>query len=80
MNGAVAKYPTSFYPCLTPPAFKRTRTVDCETTALDVLEAYRDFGKVKKDEYNQLVEQIKAAPHDDAISNIMTRLRKRVYG
>ena len=59
--------------------YKRTRTSDCEKSAIDVLKSYKYYRQISKDEFEMLKAEIQAAPHDDAISNIMTKLRKRVY-
>ena len=79
MNGAIANHPMEFYPYLKPPVFKRTRTKACETDAISVICAYKRYGQITEDECKALTKEIKTAPHDDAISNIMTRLRKRIY-
>ena len=60
--------------------YKRTRTSDCEKSAIDVLKSYKYYRQITKDEFERIKADIKAAPHDDAIANIMSRLRHRVYG
>jgi hypothetical protein len=67
-----------FFPLLCPLEFKRSRTAECEGNALDMLEAYRDFGKISQEEYERREKEIKSAPHDDAISDIMTKIRNRI--
>lgn len=78
MNNAVAMSTQDYYPIF-PTVFKRTRTKECEDDALDMLEAYRDFYHISQEEYDQTKREIISAPHNDAISNIMTHLRKRVF-
>lgn len=80
MGTTVAKQPSDYYFYLATPVFKRTRTPNCETNALATLKDYRRYAQITEDEFKALKKEIKAAPHDDAISNIMTKLRKRVYG
>ena len=77
MGHAIAYNFGNFIP-LCPKEFKRNRTVECERYALDMLAAYKDFGRISYAEYRQKEKEIKSAPHDDAISNIMTRLRKKI--
>ena len=69
-----------YYAYLCVPEFKRNRTSTCEENALNVLKDYAHWGQITKEDYNNLKKEIKSAPHNDAISDIMTRLRKRIYG
>lgn len=80
MNGVIAKRQKDFFACLTTPVFERKRTAGCESNALNTLRDYKHYRQITESEYKQLKKEIKAAPNDDSISNIMTRLRKRVYG
>jgi hypothetical protein len=80
MSTTVAKHPDSYCSFLVAPTFKRTRTPNCETNAIATLKDYRRYAQITEDEFKALKKEIKAAPHDDAIANIMCKLRKRVYG
>ena len=80
MNGAIANQPKEYYSYIMAPTFKRTRTMSCESDALTVVCTYKRYGQITEEECKAITKQIKAAPHDDAISNIMSRLRRRVYG
>ena len=64
---------------LCPLKYKRKLSESYIAQAIDVLRSYRQYNQITQDEYSSLAKQIKNAPHDDAISNIMTRLRNRVY-
>lgn len=77
MSRAVAMKSQEYY-TIFPSVFQRTRTKECERDALDMLAAYRDFNKISHAEYDQAKREIITAPHDDAVSNIMTKLRKRI--
>ena len=79
-SNALAKQPASYCSFLVAPTFKRSRTERCEEQALAALKDYKRYAQITEDEYKELKKEIKAAPHDDAISNIMTKLRKKVYG
>jgi len=55
---------------------KQTRSVSYVAQALDVLRSYKKFRQITA-EFDSLSKEIKTALHDE--SNIMTRLRKRIY-
>lgn len=80
MNGAIAKNPNNYFSYLATPVIKRSKSSAYKSQALDALKSYRYYRQISEDEYKQLKKEIQAAPHDDAISSIMTKLRKRVYG
>jgi hypothetical protein len=80
MNGAIAKNPNNYFSYLATPTIKRSRTTAYKSQALDVLKSYKYYGQISDEEFKTVKKEIKAAPHDDAISSIMTKLRKRVYG
>jgi hypothetical protein len=79
MNGVIAKQTNDFFACLSTPVFERKKTSSCVSNALSTLKDYKYYRQIKEDEYKQLKKEIKSAPNDDAVSNIMTKLRKRVY-
>ena len=74
----IAKQMGGFYGGLCPQMFQRKRTLECENDALDMLEAYRDFRKITQEQYKIARNDILIAPHDDAISDIMTRIRHKI--
>lgn len=80
MNGAIAKNPNNYFSYLATPTIKRNRTTAYKSQALDALQSYKYYRQITEEEYKQIKKEIQAAPHDDAISSIMTKLRKRVYG
>lgn len=80
MNGVIAKQPSNFFVCLSTPVFERKKTASCVANALDTLGDYKYYRQVTEEEYKKLRKEIKSAPHDDAIADIMCKLRKRVYG
>ena len=73
-----AKQTGSNYAFTCPPIFQRKRTYECECDALNMLEAYRDFNKITSEEYKIARNEIIVAPHDDAISDILCKIRHRV--
>ena len=75
---AIAKQTNEYFSYICPPMFKRKRTSECEKDALDMLEVYRDFRKITAEEYQIAKHEIKVATHDDAISDIMCKIRHRV--
>ena len=77
-GGAIAGKPNEYFSYICPPVFKRKRTADGERNALDMLKAYRDFNKISKERYLEIKSEIKKAPDDDTISNIMTRIRHSI--
>lgn len=76
--GTVGTTRNEFYIYINTPVFQRKRTSACEKDALDMLKVYKKFKKVSEAEYETTRESILNAPHDDAISNIMCRLRHRI--
>lgn len=64
---------------LCPSECKRKLSAFYVLEAIEVLRSYRSYNQISQEEYNSLAKEIKSAPHDDAIANIMTHLRKRVY-
>ena len=74
----IAKQMGGFYGGLCPKMFQRKRTQECENDALDMLEAYLDFSKITQEQYKIARNDILIAPHDDAISDIMTRIRHKI--
>ncbi len=78
MGNAVAMQSTEFFPMLCAREFKRSRSRDCEKDALDMLASYKKYNQISLEDYEATKREIKAAPHDDAISNIMTKVRKRI--
>lgn len=75
----IAKQMGGFYGGLgCPKMFQRKRTLECENDALDMLEAYLDFNKITPEQYKIAKNDILIAPHDDAISDIMCKIRHRI--
>ena len=74
----IAKNSREYYGFVCPPIFQRKRTYECECDALNMLEAYRDFNKITQEEYKIARNEILVAPHDDAISDILCKIRHRV--
>ena len=77
-GGAIAGRPEEYFAYIHTPVFQRKRTAECEKDALDMLEAYRDFNKISEEQYCIAESKILEAPHDDAISDIMCRLRHKI--
>lgn len=75
---AIAKSTNDYFSYICPPIFQRKRTYECERDALDMLEAYRDFNKISEEQYKITESKILEAPHDDAISDIMCKLRHKI--
>ena len=77
-GAAIAGKPGEYFAYISPPIFQRKRTAECERDALDMLEAYRDFNKISEELYQIKESEILAAPHDDAISDIMCKIRHKI--
>lgn len=77
MNAACK--PNEFFLLLGAREFKRTKTKECVNNALNVVKDYMYWGQITQREYERIKSEIKSAPYDDAISDIMTNLRKRIY-
>lgn len=77
-GAAIAGKPCEYFTYITPPVFQRKRTAECERDALDMLEAYRDFNKITEEQYCITEREILDAPHDDAISDIMCKIRHKI--
>lgn len=77
-GAAIAGKTSEYFAYISQPVFKRKRTTECERDALDMLEAYRDFNKISEEQYKITESKILDAPHDDAISDIMCRLRHKI--
>ena len=77
--GIIAQQPHDFI-LFQAPTFERKKTTNYETSALSALNDYKHYRQITDTEYKRLRKEIVSAPHDDAISSIMTRLRKKVYG
>ena len=74
----IAKKQSEYYAFICPPIFQRKRTAECEKDALEMLKAYKKFNKITNEEYQIAMHEIQVAPHDDAISSIMCKIRHRV--
>lgn len=77
-GAAIAGKPSEYFAYISTPGFQRKRTYDGERNALDMLKAYKDFNKISKEQYQEIKKEIKNAPHDDAISDIMCKLRHKI--
>lgn len=77
MNHTIAMRVGEYYPAIFPAKYVRKRTADYEANAIEVLNAYKDDNLISEEVYEQAEREIKLAPHDDAISNIMTKVRKK---
>lgn len=80
MNHAIATQMKDFFPAIYPRELKRNKTPGCVSNAINVINDYCYYRQISKEEGQLLKREIKAAPHDDAVSNIMTKLRLRIYG
>lgn len=80
MNGALAKNSNGYYAYLIPPPIKKVRTAAYVSNAMETLESYRRYSQISESEFKVIQREIEAAPHDDAISGIMCKLRHRIYG
>ena len=80
MNRVKAKKPNDYYAYLIPPPVKRTKTSAYASNASETLKSYRRYGQISESEFKSITREIEAAPHDDAISGIMCKLRHRIYG
>ena len=74
----IAKEMKEYYSFICPPNFQRKRTAQCENDALDMLDAYRSFNMITEEQYQIAEHEIHIAPHDDAISDIMCKLRLKI--
>ena len=77
MNHTIAMQVGEYYPTIFPAKYVRKRTKDYEANAIEVLNAYKDDELISDEVYEQAKREIESAPHDDAISNIMTKVRKK---
>jgi hypothetical protein len=75
-----AKNINDYYAYLIPQPVKRNRTAAYVSNASETLKSYRRYGQNSESEFKSITREIEAAPHDDAISGIMCKLRHRVYG
>ena len=76
-TGSIAMRQEEYFPILCPTEFHRKKTAECKRDALGMLKAYHKNSMISDADYNDTKKEIEAAPHDDAISNIMTKVRKR---
>ena len=74
----IARQTGEFYSLFTTPTFVRKRTLECENYAIDTLDAYLKYDFITPEEYRIAKNEILVAPHDDAISNIMTKIRHKI--
>lgn len=65
-----------FFP-VCPKDFKRSKSAECKRYATEMLDVYLDNNMISEAVYDAALNAIENAPHDDAISNIMTKVRKR---
>lgn len=65
-----------FFP-VCPKELKRYVSAECRNNAKGMLAAYLKHEMISQTEYDTALREIKSAPHDDAISDIMTKVRKR---
>ena len=75
---AIERQTNEYFSYICSPIFQRKRTAECEKDAMDMLEAYLDFRKITKEEFNIAKHEIQVAPHDDAISDIMCKIRHKI--
>ena len=75
-----AKNINDYYAYLIPPPVKRNLTAAYVSNARETLKSYRRYGQISENEFKDIRREIETAPHDDAISGIMCKLRHRVYG
>jgi hypothetical protein len=60
------------------PPIQRKKTTACRNNALRMLKAYKKYKQITPMQYDTVRESIINAPHDDAISSIMCRLRHNI--
>ena len=77
-GGAIAGKPNEYFSYICPPVFQRKQTAECKHNAIGMLKEYKRNGKISMELYNKALNDITKAPHDDAISNIMTRIRHSI--
>lgn len=75
---AIAKTTDEYFTCIYPPVFQRKLSTECKHNALGMLKAYKDGSKISEEQYRITESKILEAPHDDAISDIMCKLRHKI--
>ena len=75
----IAMKSNEYFPTLASSCYVRGKTKDYVKNALATLSDYKRYGQISVEEYAKCKSEITSAPHDDAIADIMTRLRKKIY-
>lgn len=75
----IAMKSNEYFPTLVSSCYMRGKTKDYVKNALATLGDYKRYGQISAEEYAKCKNEIASAPHDDAIADIMMRLRKRIY-
>lgn len=76
---AIAMKSNEYFPTLVSSCYMRGKTKDYEKNALTTLDDYKRYGQISAEEHAKCRKEILSAPHDDAIADIMTNLRKKIY-
>lgn len=84
MNGErrVVTETVELYGCgipLYPKEFVHTKSEQNITEVLKCLADYKYYRMITETEYAKLVKQVENAESDDAVANIMTRLRHKIF-
>lgn len=58
--------------------FKRKRTVSYVNDCLLTIKDYKRHGMISTETFESAKTEIKTAPHDDAIADIMMRVRREI--
>ena len=77
MNDAIAMRMDEYYPTIFPKVYERKLTAEHKGYALDTLYDYNYNEMITDEMYEQAKTEIENAQHDDEISNIMTKVRKK---
>ena len=75
---AVGKYGKIYMPSIETPPIKQV-TPDCVTCAVRALNDYKYWGLITKEERKEVKNLIRSAKTNNEISNIMSRVRHRIY-
>lgn len=74
----IARQTGEFYSLFSTPSFIRKRTLECANYAFDTLDSYLENNLITPEQHCIAKNEILVAPHDDAISNIMTKIRHKI--
>lgn len=63
-----------------PPIFIRTKTPNNVANAEQTIKDYYHWGLITLDDKEEALIKIEEAKNDDAVSNIMTKMRHKAFG